>query len=100
MFLYVVKVQMPFQSGVYKNLGREVGAVTAVATALCLYNMATGTYTDLSGAEHAGALSGVLPKLAIPLQVFTLTSPSLGLLLGEFHSSPSSCSWSFRNRLA
>jgi len=71
-----------FNSGVYKNLGREVGAVTLVATMLVLYNAAVGGYQDLLGAKHAALISSqFLPTLSLPLAAFTLTSPSLGLLL-------------------
>ena len=74
-----------FNSGVYKNLGREVGAVTAVATMLVLYNAAVGGYQDLEGVKHAALISSqFLPTLSLPLAAFTLTSPSLGLLLGMF----------------
>jgi len=74
-----------FNSGVYKNLGREVGAVTAVATFLVIYNALVGGYTDFEGVKHAAVLQlpllGDLPKLTLPLAAFTVTSPSLGLLL-------------------
>ena len=71
-----------FNSGVYKNLGREVLAVTAVATFLVIYNAVVGGYTDFAGVKHAALLQG-LPKLTLPLAAFTITSPSLGLLLGK-----------------
>mmetsp|Transcript_27489 Transcript_27489/g.56300 ORF Transcript_27489/g.56300 Transcript_27489/m.56300 type:complete len:427 (-) Transcript_27489:140-1420(-) len=71
-----------FKSGVYKNLGGEVGVTTALATFLVLYNAVVGGYTDFSGAEHAALISSnFLPVLTLPLSAFTLTSPSLGLLL-------------------
>lgn len=76
-----------FNSGVYKNLGREVGAVAAVATFLVVYNALVGGYTDFEGVKHAALLQipllGDLPKLTLPLAAFTVTSPSLGLLLGK-----------------
>ena len=44
-----------------------------------------GDYQDLSGVTHAGPLKDtVVPMLSLPLTPFTLLSPSLGLLLGEF----------------
>jgi predicted membrane chloride channel (bestrophin family) len=71
-----------FNSGVYKNLGREVGATTLVATAVVAYNALVGGYTDFDGVKHAALIStSILPQLTIPLNAFTLTSPSLGLLL-------------------
>ena len=80
-FIYYLKDM--FFAGVYKNMDREVGAVTLVASFVCAYNAVANGYTDLSGVEHAGILKDVLPKLTIPLNAFTLTSPSLGLLLGK-----------------
>lgn len=45
-----------------------------------MYNGITHGYTDLDGVKHSGLIE-FLPKLALPLNVFTVTSPSLGLLL-------------------
>jgi len=70
-----------FSSGVYKNLGREVTATTAVAAFVCLYNCLAGGYTDFEGVRHAALLPQGVPVLGLPLVAFTLTSPSLGLLL-------------------
>jgi ion channel-forming bestrophin family protein len=73
-----------FKSGVYKNLGREVSATTAIATLVCLYNAVAGGWTDFAGAQHAGLNSLVswIPVLGLPLSAFTISSSSLGLLLG------------------
>jgi len=73
-----------FKSGVYKNLGREVALTTSVAVFVCVYNLLVGGYTDFAGVQHASVLGDFLPKLGIPLSAFTLTSPSLGLLLGTY----------------
>lgn len=70
------------KSGVYRNLQREVFATTGVALFVMLYNMLTGEYTDLDGVKQAGLLQGsIFPVLGLPLAPFTLSSPSLGLLL-------------------
>jgi len=69
-----------YNSGVYKSLGKEVFAVTAVATFLVLWNGLTGGFTDFNGVQH-GAVVNFLPMLTLPLTPFTLLSPSLGLLL-------------------
>jgi hypothetical protein len=70
-------------SGVYKNLGREVAVTTAVATFVCGWNAIFGEYQDLQGALHAGIMSdSVIPAIGLPLTPFNLASPSLGLLLG------------------
>jgi len=74
-----------FKSGVYKNLGREVGTTTLIATLVVAYNALVGGYQDFEGTKHAALISSqFLPMLTLPLTAFTLTSPSLGLLLGEF----------------
>jgi hypothetical protein len=79
---YIIAI---FKSGVYKNLGREVAATTLIASFIFVYNMITNGYLDFEGVQHAALLSADwLPKLGIPLSVFTLTSPSLGLLLGTY----------------
>ena len=77
-FYYLLAI---FKSGVYKNLGREVGAVTAFASFVVMFNAITAGYTDFSGIDHAGLLPSF--KIGLPLAAFTLTSPSLGLLLGK-----------------
>ena len=69
-------------SGIYKNIGREVTATTGVATFVVLWNMLTAGYTDFNGVFHDAALLA-LPALSLPLTPFTLSSPSLGLLLGK-----------------
>ncbi len=72
-------------SGIYKNIGREVFATTSVATFICAWNIIFGDYQDISGAVHAGPLKdSIIPILALPLAPFTLSSPSLGLLLGKY----------------
>lgn len=70
------------KSGVYRNLQREVLATTTVATIVMMYNMLTGDYTDLEGVKHAGLFKDtIFAVLGLPLAPFTLSSPSLGLLL-------------------
>ena len=82
---FIWYLQAIFSSGVYKNLGREVALTTAVAVFVCAYNALVGGYTNLEGVVQPALLqSQYLPKLGLPLASFTLTSPSLGLLLGTF----------------
>jgi ion channel-forming bestrophin family protein len=72
-----------FQSGIYKNLSRAVTATTAVAAFIVLFNSVVGGYTDYKGVKHAAVFASAwLPKLGLPLAPFTLSAPSLGLLLG------------------
>ena len=73
-----------FNSGVYRNLAREVIAVTAIAAFVCTWNALFGEYQDLLSVKHPGILSNsIIPVLGLPLNPFTLASPSLGLLLGK-----------------
>lgn len=74
-------------SGVYKNLANEVMATTGVATFVVLYNALVGGYTDFSGVAHAAPIKGLL-QVGLPLAPFTLSSPSLGLLLGKYVFHP------------
>lgn len=81
---FIVYLAAIFKSGVYKNLAGEVVLATAIATFICVYNALVGDWTDLTGVKHAGLIqSNFFPKLGLPLTAFTLTSPSLGLLLGK-----------------
>jgi len=69
-------------SGIYKNVGREVLAVTIIATFVMLWNMLTNEYVDLVGMVHPGLLRGqYAPPLSLPMNPFTLSSSFLGLLL-------------------
>mmetsp|Transcript_23946 Transcript_23946/g.29458 ORF Transcript_23946/g.29458 Transcript_23946/m.29458 type:complete len:576 (+) Transcript_23946:244-1971(+) len=69
-------------SGIYKNLAKEVFATTAVATSVVAWNAIFGEYQDFLSVTHPGPLADtLLPVLALPLAPFTLSSPSLGLLL-------------------
>jgi hypothetical protein len=70
-------------SGVVRQLATEVGAVTATATFVVVWNMLTGGVTDFTGVHHDPML-GMFPNLELPLSPFTLSSPALGLLLGEY----------------
>ena len=80
-FYYLLAI---FKSGVYKNLGREVWTATLIATFVVVYNAVVGGYQDLDGVQQAALISSpYLPILTLPLTAFTLTSPSLGLLLGK-----------------
>jgi len=69
-------------SGIYKNLGREVWTLVGITMLVLVYNGFVTGYQDLSGVNHEPIWSSpFLPPLTLPLQPFTLSSPSLGLLL-------------------
>jgi hypothetical protein len=76
-FYYLLAI---FKSGVYRNINREVAAVGTVAAFVVIFNCLANGYTDLEGIQHAALLP--VDKIGLPLAAFTLTSPSLGLLLG------------------
>lgn len=81
-FLYYLRSL--FISGIYKSIGREVAATSTIAAIVCAYNAVVGGYTDFAGEQHAALItSALLPIAGLPLAPFTLSSPSLGLLLGK-----------------
>mmetsp|Transcript_30234 Transcript_30234/g.65286 ORF Transcript_30234/g.65286 Transcript_30234/m.65286 type:complete len:531 (-) Transcript_30234:10-1602(-) len=71
-----------FQSGIYKQVGNEVFLTVSIAVSVCVWNALAGGYQDFSGAMHDPVLAeGWAMKIGMPLEAFTLLSPSLGLLL-------------------
>ena len=73
-----------FYSGVTINLAKEVLSVTFVAAFVIGWNCIFGEYQDLNFVSHPGPMSdSIVPILSLPMSVFTLASPSLGLLLGK-----------------
>jgi hypothetical protein len=73
-------------SGIYKSLFKEVVATTSVAAFIVAWNMLFGEYQDFQSVTHNGPFhDSVIPILALPLAPFTLSSPSLGLLLGKLY---------------
>ena len=82
---FIFYLRAILSSGVYKNLAREVTTATAIATFVCLWNALTGEYQDLDKVKHAGIFAETLiPILKLPLDPFTVATPSLALLLGKF----------------
>ena len=73
-------------SGIYKNVFNEISIVTLVSILVVGWNCFVNGYTDLSGIEHAAILptpEKVDLTLHLPLELCTLVSSSLGLLLGK-----------------
>jgi hypothetical protein len=71
-------------SGIYKSLFKEVVATTTVASFVVVWNMIFGEYQDLNSVTQDGILhNSLIPIFALPMSLFTLSSPSLGLLLGK-----------------
>lgn len=81
-FRYITSIPT---SGIYRNLQREVWAVVGVTLLVMIYNGLITGYQDAAGVFHDPLWSSpFLPPLTLPATPFTLTSPSLGLLLGRF----------------
>lgn len=80
---FLVYLAATAKSGVYKNLAGEVIVATTIAALVCFYNVLfVDGLVDFSGIQYA-PLGNDLSPVQMPLSVFTLTSPSLGLLLGK-----------------
>ena len=80
---FVNNLKTLFNSGIYKNVTKEVATTTGVAIFVFLWNMFAGGYTDLAGIQHGPVVeSPFVQMIGLPLTAFTLVSPSLGLLLG------------------
>jgi hypothetical protein len=72
-----------FESGVVRQLVKEVVLTTSVATFICLYNaLLVNGYDDFAGVHHEALVSGFY-VFSIPGAFFSLTSPALSLLLGK-----------------
>jgi len=80
---FVRTVFSTVRSGVVRQLAKEVGFVTATAVFVVVWNVLTGGFSDLQGIHHDPIL-GNIANLELPIAPFTLSSPALGLLLGEF----------------
>lgn len=82
-------------SGIYKQVGTEVAATVAVAVAVCVWNALVGGAQDFGGVVHDPLIRGDwATKAGLPMEAFTIVSPSLGLLLGEFlPSALGRCRW-------
>jgi len=69
-------------SGIYKNVGREVASTTSIATLVFLWNILTVGYDDWNQIHHLPLINSYyVPGVTLPMAAFTLASGSLGLLL-------------------
>lgn len=81
---FVNNLRTLFQSGIYKQVGREVFLTVSIAISVCVWNALVGGYQDFSGAMHDPVIQERWAmKVGLPMEAFNLLSPSLGLLLGE-----------------
>jgi hypothetical protein len=72
------------KSGIVRSLSKEIALIAGAATFICLFNALLGSgFDDLAGI-HQGPLISGFPVLSLPATFFTLSSPALSLLLGEF----------------
>lgn len=70
------------QSGIYKQVSQEVFLTVSIAVSVCVWNALVGGYQDFSGVMHDAVIQeDWAMKVGMPLEAFTLLSPSLGLLL-------------------
>jgi ion channel-forming bestrophin family protein len=77
-----------FESGVVRQLLREVILTTGVATFICAYNaLLVKGYDDFAGIHHDPLVQGFY-VFSLPGVFFTLTSPALSLLLGTYSPFP------------
>lgn len=76
-----VGVQTFFASQILRGLWKQVYFIGYVAAFVVIWNGLTGGFVDFGGVQRAPLLRG-LPMLALPMELFNLTSSSLGLLLG------------------
>lgn len=68
------------QSGIWRQVAQETLTVTSIAAFVCVWNCIVCTgWTDFEGLQHAALTK--LPAMKLPALPFTLSSPSLGLLL-------------------
>jgi len=79
---FVNNLRTLFQSGIYKQIGREVFMTISVAVSVCVWNALVGGYEDFGGVMHDPVIQeSWATKVGMPMDVFNILSPSLGLLL-------------------
>uniref|UniRef100_A0A7S4UXZ8 Bestrophin homolog n=1 Tax=Ditylum brightwellii TaxID=49249 RepID=A0A7S4UXZ8_9STRA len=75
------KLGSTLNSGVVKGLGKELTIVAILSTMVIVWNsLLSGGWVDFSGVGHDPLIEG-LPMIELPMNVFTLSSPALGLML-------------------
>ena len=74
-------------SGIYKQVGKEVFLTTSIAISVCVWNALVGGYEDFGGVMHDPVIAeSWAVKVGMPMTPFTVLNSSLGLLLGELHN--------------
>ena len=84
-----------FTSGVVRSLLSEVAAVALASVLIIVWNSALFGYNDLSNVAQPGLLSTEqfdFLRASLPVSIFTLSSPALGLLL-VFRTNTSYSRW-------
>ena len=77
---FIYNLKTIFTSGIWRQLLGEITAASSIALFVCVWNQCLSAgYTDLEGMKQAAFAN--LPLLKLPALPFTLSSPSLGLLL-------------------
>ena len=72
-------------SGIYKQVSKEVFLTTSIAISVCVWNALVGGFEDFGGIMHGSVITeSWAVKVGLPMTPFTILNSSLGLLLGEF----------------
>jgi len=80
-------------SGIYKQVGKEVAATVGVASFVCLWNALVGGYQGFDGTMHDPIIhNAFFQVVGLPMIPFTILTPSLGLLL-VFRTNSSYTRW-------
>jgi predicted membrane chloride channel (bestrophin family) len=69
-----------FESGVLRARYKEIAIVMGFASFLAVWNSIAGGYYDLDNVKQAPLIEH-LPVVSVPLSIFSLTAPTLGLLI-------------------
>ena len=77
-------VMTTVKSGVVRQLAGQVGFVILTSSFVVAWNsLLVEGYVDFSAVHHDALIQSGLPLMKLPIEPFTLSSPALGLLLGE-----------------
>ena len=81
---FIKNVMTTVKSGVVRQLAGQVGFVILTSSFVVAWNsLLVEGYVDFSAVHHDALIQSGLPLMKLPIEPFTLSSPALGLLLGE-----------------
>lgn len=74
-------------SGVVRALQKEVSLIGGTAVFVVVWNaLLVAGYDDFGGTHHSPIVNYALPLVSLPIQPFSLSNASLGLLLGTYRN--------------